>query len=632
MEPFSQTSLQHQAEIPSQLPNVPNFSMPTNNQTDHYHLYLPLGLIKDYTDVEIEPSGDDLELLVMYRNFFAFLMGGSLVCTPRQKTVYSIFYGIGGLLTKYQFDEDNEADFGPVVRNNFAHRLAEFRLADVRISRGKTIEAIVLGEYMRSWPLYYNGFVHAAGRLKDIQNVEKSPYDKISPTTIHRLERVTFEIESRLTTVRGRLQEFEFPAMFSGLANSQTSVESKIVRFKEWKSAFMAFKRYVIGYYRKRYGAWPPKPGSKKYSLEVSGLNRLVLKEIYTDFCELYDMLVDQSSLTTRDRKLLPLDEEAALTTNVTEATRHALRRVEDEYDESDVPVHPPIPFDVPLFPTFTNSFNRAHLGLSEETARSSKRLTESEVSEVLLGSYNRAGMKGSQWIKDFMEFERGVGDGKTLNDIIDLRIGQWLFVYAILQTLPLVVVDAKEVQFSDGVEHFICQAPRGGMPWVKNDTSSSRTWLDAADDGNTISQSSSDIDNSTAGVYPRSHCWKVAADWVEANEKFQDANETLSDRDAASYLKTPPFQSPYQSPQSAVSSPEGRIPSQSLSDRPVSRMSNRSSMLLGLDMMGPPASNMSRPLVTYDPDITFDQILGVSQTESVDRGKKDKKKKKGKK
>ena len=641
VDQFSQISLDREHGSSSDSYGGPNFSMPTGNPTDYYRLYLPLNLTRDYSDAQIEPSGDDLELLVMYRNFFAFLAGGGLVATPRQTNIFSIFTGISGILNKYQFDEEDEASFGQVVSKSFDRYCDELRLANVGASREKTIEAIVLGEMMRSWPLYYNGFVHAAGRLKDIKDVKSPKYAKISPTTIRRLERATIDIEAKLLTVRSRLQDFDFHAMFSGLANSQSSVESKIVRFKEWKSAFMAFKRHVVGYYRNKYGAWPPKPGSNKHTFEVSGLSRLVLKEIYHDFCDLYDMLVDRSSMTTRDQNLIPLDEAAALTTDVSEATRHALRRVEGEYDSSDVPIHPPIPFDVPLLPTFTNSFNRSHLEISDESMRSTKRLSDSEVNDVLLGSYNRASMQSTEWIQGFITFERRTGTGKTLNDLIDLRIGQWLFVYAVLQSLPLVVVDAEDVRFSKDAEYFLCQAPHGRRPWVTNNSSAFRTWPDPADRGIPHSQSSNNIDNSSDGVYFRSHCWAVATTWVPRNDTTSDAKDMSADEDAASNYdtperhQTPPFPSPYQSPESGVSSPEGRVPTQSLSDRPLSRMSNRSSRILGLEMTGPPTSNMTRPLATYDPDITFDDMLGTSQMGSLDKGKtKDnkKKKKKGKK
>src|SRR5208282_3945671 len=108
------------------------------------------------------------------------------------------------------------------------------RLADVRSSREKTIEAIVLGEHMRSWPLYNEGFVHAAGRLDDIKSIKSPTFAKISAVTISRLERATIDIQARLLAMATRLEDFDFPSMFAGIANSQTSTESKLVHFKEW--------------------------------------------------------------------------------------------------------------------------------------------------------------------------------------------------------------------------------------------------------------------------------------------------------------------------------------------------------------------------------------------------------------
>ena len=594
-------------------------------------LLLLLGFEHDYSDSQVEPQGDDIELLVLYRNFFAFLSGGALVATARQVSLYSIFIGVGSMLKRYQFDVGDGSSFGEVASNSFNRYCDELRLADIRSSREKTIEAIVLGEHMRSWTLYNEGFVHAAGRLGDIKSVNSPKYNKISPTTANRLERATLDLRSRLLTVRSRLQDFDFTAMFSGLANSQTAVESKIVRFKEWKLAFGAFKRQVLAHYRHKYGAWPPKAGSKKHNFEGSGLNRLVLRELYQDFCDLYDMLVDRSSMTTRTANLVPLDDDAFEFGDVAEATRHALRRVEGEYDSSDVPVHPPIPFDVPLVPTFTQSFNRSHAELSNENARSTKKLTENEVNEILLGAYNRESMKATPWIQDFIAFERRMGTGKTLDDIVNLRTGQWLFIYAVLQSLPLTVIDARDVQFTDGVEDFLCLAPRGGRPWMKEDTSQSWTWYNVANAGGFVSFPGDLVDHSTEGIYQRSHCWKIAAQWgdrLEDPPAYPNGRSSESPQPTLAFQDlSPPYLSPFVSPDQRPASPVLRSVSPAFLERPQSRSSMRSSMILGLEATDALPSFASRPVSTYNPNTTFDSILGNSQSQKT-QGKKVKKEK----
>ena len=92
-------------------------------------------------------------------------------------------------------------------------------------------------------------------------------------------------------------------------------------------------------FYKNRYGAWPPKASSKKNDFEESGLNRVVAQELYHDFCNLYDMLVDKSNLTTRSVDVAAHDEKLA-----EDPSLHFLRQLMSEFDRSSPPVKPPVP------------------------------------------------------------------------------------------------------------------------------------------------------------------------------------------------------------------------------------------------------------------------------------------------
>lgn len=220
-----------------------NFSVPNivTSLSQEKHVYLPVGFEVDMSNPSTQPLGDDFELIVLYRNFFAFLAGGALVATPRQVTLFSVFMGISSILKRFAFSSSDGSTFGEVPINSFSRYCDELRLADVRSSREKTIEAIVLGEHLRSWQLYNEGFAHAVGRLADIKSIQSPKYNSMSPITTNRLERAHLDIEQRLLTVRGKLEDFDFPSMFAGIANSQTSTEAKLVRFKEWKAGFWIF-------------------------------------------------------------------------------------------------------------------------------------------------------------------------------------------------------------------------------------------------------------------------------------------------------------------------------------------------------------------------------------------------------
>jgi hypothetical protein len=581
------------------------------------HVYVPL----TFDDVGLaqpggQAKGDDLELLVLYRNFFAFLLGGALVSTPRQVSLFSVFLGISSILVRFEFTNFDGSTYGDVAAHSFTRYQDELRLADVRISREKTIEAIVLGEKMRSWALYNEGFAHAVGKLDDMKNIHSPKYDMISQETQKRMERALHDLQKKVMTVRMKIDDFDFPSMFSGIANSVTEKESKLVRFKAWKASFMAFRKHTLEYYKRKYGAWPPKAHSKKHNFEGSGLNRVLLLEMYHDFTDLYDMLVDRSNLTSRSADLYALGEDAE-TNDLNESLQHAMRRVESEYDRSGVPVLPPIPFDVPLVPSFSGSFNRKHVMIPTNSATSSKKMKDNEVNEVLLGSYNRPSMKATPWLQDFLSYERKTGHSKTMDEIVDMRCGQWLLMYAILQSLPNLVVDARELKYTENVEYFLCIAPRGGRPWMKDDNGQSRSWYNVASGGGLVSLPSDVIDHSVEGIYRRSHCWSVATQWA------QDIGAISPTEPQVDFLPPPPLYpsdsprlSPYLSPNSRPGSPaiseSGRL----------SRNGDRNSVHLGLQAVAPPEGRLSRPVSIYNPNTTFDTILGTIGTEAPGKKK----------
>lgn len=597
-----------------------NFSVPkvATTGSQEKHVYFPLGFDEDLSYPGSEPQGNDFELIMLYRNFFAFLAGGALVATPRQVSLFSVFMGISTILKRFSFTDADGSTFGEVPTSSFARYCDELRLSDVRSSREKTIEAIILGEQLKSWSLYNEGFAHAVGRLADIKAMKSSKYEKISPVTRNRLERAQLDLEQRLLTVRGKLKDFEFPSMFAGIADSQSSAEARLVRFKEWKAAFLDVRKFTMAHYRRKYGSWPPKASSKKNNFEESGLNRVLLQEVYKDFTDLYDILVDRSSLTTRtvDMAAMPESQE----TTDTEFIRHAIRRVESEYDRATPPVMPPIPFDTPLLPQFSNSFNRDHVVGPAAATLQSKKLRENEVNEVLLGSYNRESINASTWIQDFFNYERRSGAGKTLDQIIDARCGQWLFFYAVLQALPMTVVDARDLQHTQGVEYFLCVAPRGGRPWMKEDKSTSRAWYNVASGGGVVSLPADLIDHSVEGIYRRSHCWMVATKWAELLRDHMPQPQSLPD---GSYLSAPPSRDSSNSPLMKPLSPASSNELRSVNSR------ERSSVNLGLEAMkAPPPQVQTRPRSNpnYNPNLTFDSILGGGGEESKTTGKKGKK------
>lgn len=565
------------------------------------HLHIPLPLQTNVASSESALTPEDVEMLIATRNAFAFLVGQPLVATPQTSTTFEVFLKIADFLQRYEFSSFDGSTLGEVSENNFKRHIEDFRLADVRNSREKTIEAIVLGERMRSRKLYNEGFVHGVGKYDDIVQLRSPKFHLITEGTLQRMERATIDLGIRLKTVRTRLEDFEFPSLFSGIAQSTNSTESKIVRFKEWQTAFTSIRKHVISFYVHRYGAWPPRARSKKNSFEESGLNRILLRELYQDFCDLYDTLVDRTSFTTRIGEAEMLERSEDVDSQV---SAEVLRKVLSEYDQSSPPVQPPVPFDTPRLPslaTIRRDYTASHA--RKQKKEQSKRLLDDEINQALMQSYNRDGIKPTPFLEAFMSYERKAAHGKSIDEIVDLRNGQWIFMYVVLQSLPLVVIDAPDLMCTKGVEYFLCEVPKGTPPWCQEDHSRKMGWYGIAGGTGVVSLPDELVEHGVEGIYARSYLWTVARQWTGHGPIY----DLIDMEEQVDGLMVPP----------SPSSPH-RLDSRSPSP----------SVNIGLEALplstGAVPSGAKRASF-HDPSKSFENILGLLNTESEPKKSGDK-------
>ncbi|OJD14160.1 hypothetical protein AJ78_05466 [Emergomyces pasteurianus Ep9510] len=594
------------------------------------HLYVPVPLDSDLGNQNCPLLEPDIDMLVLFRNLFSFLIGQSFIGTPRTPSIFDIFMELSGLLTKFEFTNLDGSGFGETATSSFATYCDELRLYDIRKSREKTFEAIILGERMKFFPLYREGFIHGVGKLKK-EDLESPKYLLISDLTRENMEKGSRELESQLAIIGDQLNTFHFPSLFAGIANSTTLNGAKQVRFKNWKNACLAYRRHVVSYYEKRFGSWPPKANSKRYQSEKSGLNRLVLMELYQDFADLYDMLVDRTSLTTRTVDMAVVKEFDS--TDPQDITARALRQVMSEYDRSTPPVKPPVPFDLPLLPSILSI--RKRMDPEREGKERTRKLAPGEANTILFGSYNHNGIKPTSFLQHFTEIEREAAKNKSCDELADNRCGQWLFMYAVLQSLPKVVVDAPEVRFTQGVEYFLCITPWGGMPWCRDDPKSGRMWFGVAGGSGVVSLPNDSVMNAPDSAYRRSHCWKVAMQWASEQQllspvMLDDDNEAekqrqdhiggtappppppLSSTGSSSDKQPTPLLTPGSHTPPLVSIPLPR--DHSPGRHPGLKGGNRASIYMGLEALPLPPSVMpfdppSRPK-SHNPTMSFDDIL----------------------
>ncbi|KAH9891470.1 hypothetical protein F4778DRAFT_751702 [Xylariomycetidae sp. FL2044] len=471
-------------------------------------------------------SPSDMERLISIRNLFAFLTGQPLVATKSQPTLFTVLLNISSLLKEFEFTNEDGSTFGEGVEMSFSFLLEQTALADVRQSREKTLEALILGERMRSMELYSEAFAHASGKYSAMRELKSPLWEQLSATTRERLERSHFDLVTRQNGVNNRLESFEFPALFSGVANSTSMAEYRDVKYNTWRKSFGRMRQFVLNYYKSTFGSWPPKARSKKNPFTESGLNRLVLKILYSDLCALYDLLVDRESLTTR-----VIDQNAEDIVNDT-ANPHtsAMRRVLTEFDQSSPPVLPPIPFDLPKLPSMTSVKENYYELPAKERARLD-RLQEYQLLLILNKAYDFETYKlRIPFLDQFKEFEQKEAKGKTAAEMADQRLGYWLFLYVVIQSLPMLVVDAPGLKFTEGVEYFLCQPPKGHPPWMEDVPSVRKRWYEVAGGGGLVELSADAVEFSIEGIYHRSHCWIAAKRW-ELGESVPppDPHDSLS-------------------------------------------------------------------------------------------------------
>jgi hypothetical protein len=483
--------------------------------TKESHLYFPSSV--NNTLQNPQQFSQEHDRLVSVRNLFAFLMGRPLVATKNTPSVFSVLCVIANHLKELEFSNVDGSTYGEAVTTSLSYYIDNLGLKAVARSREKTLEGIVLGERLRCMELYNEAFTHAVGKYQAVHDMKSPVWDLITLNTRNRLERAFMDLSQRQQSVQLRLSDFEFPSLFAGFAASTSSAASKPVRFKAWKSSFLVLRRHILSYYKDLYGDWPPKAKSKKNNFSVSGLNRLVLKTLYADFCKLYDLLVDRESLTNRSmdvREALPESESES----ESEQAASALRTVESEYDHSSPPVQPPVPFDIPKVPTVATLDPRynEYTPKARQQAETRKLHTHESIL-ILTKSHNLDSDIPTPFLKAFRALEEKEAKGKTAQDLADQRYGYWLFVYVVLQALPMLVIDAPGLQHTDGVEYFLCQPPKGGAPWTEDANVLRRAWYGVAGSSGVVELPSDVVDHGVEAIYRRSHCWVAAEKWLEA-------------------------------------------------------------------------------------------------------------------
>lgn len=347
-----------------------------------------------------------------------------------------------------------------------------------------SMEVMYLGEKWRSSRLFLEGYLHTVGRWEEFKDSHHPLVEFLSPMTLSKLDRAVLDLNNRRKQIYERFcgpaGDFAYPAMFSGVG--------KYPRFKRWRLGFSDTRELFIKHLKWMYGTWPPRPGKQgKGGMSggvTGGLNREVLKQVERDVGTLWELMVDWDRPRYPPGGFSQEEEHAQMQMGVTVEEYNSLRALLEESDRSSPPVQPRPMFDMPRLPKSpVHAWKKNNSGKNEK----SKKIRGDTIMQVLQQSWNQSSPSASpvlntesELVQKYKEMEihfaqnkvLGSVQGRTSEDLQEYRKGCWIFIYAILQSLPMLVVDAPIVRWSEGCEHFLCIGWKSSVfPWEDRDT-----------------------------------------------------------------------------------------------------------------------------------------------------------------
>lgn len=210
------------------------------------------------------------------------------------------------------------------------------------------------------------------------------------------------------------------------------------------RSHLNRFRRFLHGFYVKKFGYWPPPRGST--------FSKALYKSMYYDFLNLYNYLVDTNSTT--DFALQGLASGGIC----------VLQNV-DSFDKRHK--FTPQPHPLPLLPNYAELSRKAdsQKALRQLTLSSqhNKANNASTISAALVAATNTrdASVVGSNIVREYAHFERTYSSTLNQKDekvtVVDARKARWLLIYGTLQYLVSALRAPKEVRDAETAEYPLC-------------------------------------------------------------------------------------------------------------------------------------------------------------------------------
>ncbi|KAK4178474.1 hypothetical protein QBC36DRAFT_367945 [Triangularia setosa] len=453
------------------------------------------------------------------RNVFAMLYHSSLVGLSLYQALTDLHSRLGSYMPP-------EADNVGTILNYLSAR----GIDDVRNDPETAVSLLAWseGSDVRWEEGWRESFLHCAGMYSRLEACSDFRY--VTPITRALLERACLETQLRVQAAEERLATFQYsdmwPAAVATMANASGPVGAAPA-----KAAADRLQNFLIQYYTREYGSWPPplspSGGADPYAIAmVQGiaeeeeediwLTRTVAQALQKDFAALYDYLVNRDivwdvSEARSSRKWMMVSESG---NRAFEADTEDLPMTDMliEFDNKHrfphVPhPHPLVPESIPpLSPNkdgpssggggiFGNKSSKKAPATTSRAGALDRRiqLAYTEATNIcILGS----DFTHSDLIDAYSKFEKSDKIGEV--DPATARRGRWALIYGVLQTLASVSVDAPNVRYRDNVTYHLSPRLKGNTklpPWKTSNNNSNPTFGEAS--------------------HELSHCWVIPQTWT---------------------------------------------------------------------------------------------------------------------
>lgn len=474
---------------------------------------------------------DELRYHITTRNVFALLYHASFVGL-------SLHQALLDLHSRLESYMPSEADNVGTILSYLSAR----GIDDVRNDAETAVSLLAWseGSEVRWEEGWRENFLHCAGMYS---RLEACPdFRHITPITRALLERACLETQLRVQAAEERLASFQYSDMWPSSVAIIASASGPVVAAPA-KAAADRLQKFLVQYYTREFGSWPPQPQPQDARQPAVGtahggdeageeiwLTRTVAQALQKDFAALYDYLVNRDivwdeSEARSGRKWMMVSKSG---NKAFEADSPELPMTDMliEFDNTHRVPHIPHPYS--LVPESILPSSATHSSSKEGSTggifggKSSKKNTSNSAATSGNGragaierriqlAYTEAtnicllgpDFAHSDLIDSFGKFEKADHIGEI--DPATARRGRWILIYGILQTLAGVAVDAPNIRYRDGVSYHLSPRLKGAKmpPWKTSHHQHHHHHYSVQE-----------------ATHELSHCWTVPATWTAGGDE----------------------------------------------------------------------------------------------------------------